>query len=411
MKRITLIFVGLVLAINFPGNACTTAVISGKYTPDGRPLLWKHRDTGFLNNKMVHFNEGKYSYTGLVNSKDIENKSIWIGFNSEGFAIMNSASYNLNNDTIILSGYEGRLMKQALQTCASIDDFEELIKSLDQPVKLEANFGVIDANGGAAYFELGNFRYEKIDANDPKIAPYGYVLRTNYSSTGKMGIGGGYIRFETADHVLKMAIKGNNLTAKTIIQKASHNLYHSLTKVDLNDYSEIAENIETFVYFEDFIPRKSSSSSVVIQGVRQEEDPVFTTMWTVLGWPLSTVCVPVWIHPKAGLPSLFQYDENIKDSPMCHIGMELKKECFPYEWGTSSKKYMNVNALVNANNSGMLQILEPFEDDIFAKAEALLESWRTTKINLSEMEDFYDWIDRQIPAFYSKNFNIQIKLP
>ncbi|MCK4701044.1 MAG: hypothetical protein KAT38_11940, partial [Bacteroidales bacterium] len=91
MKKIILIFVGLVLAINFPGNACTTAVISGKYTPDGRPLLWKHRDTGFLNNKIVHFNDGKYSYTGLVNSGDHENKSIWIGFNSEGFAIMNSA--------------------------------------------------------------------------------------------------------------------------------------------------------------------------------------------------------------------------------------------------------------------------------------------------------------------------------
>lgn len=411
MKKTILIILGLVVAISFPGNACTTAVISGKYTPDGRPLLWKHRDTGFLNNKIVHFNDGKYSYTGLVNSKDIENKSIWIGFNSEGFAIMNSASYNLNNDTIIQSGLEGRLMKKALQTCASIDEFEQLLKSLEQPIRLEANFGVIDAYGGAAYFELGNFKYEKIDANDPKIAPYGYVLRTNYSTTGKMGIGGGYIRFETADDIIKMAVKENKLTPKTIIQNASHSLYHSLTKVDLNDYSGIAEDTETFVCFEDFIPRKNSSSSVVIQGVRQGEDPLFSTMWTVLGWPLSTVCVPVWIHPKASLPSIFQYYENIKDSPMCHMGMELKKECFPYEWGTSSKKYMNVNALLNANNSGMLQILEPFENDIFEKAEALLESWRTTKINPSEMEDFYNWIDREVPAFYRKNFDIQIKHP
>ena len=411
MKKIILIFVSLVLTINFPGNACTTAVISGKYTPDGRPLLWKHRDTGFLNNKIVHFNDGKYSYTGLVNSTDSENKSIWIGFNSEGFAIMNSASYNLNNDTITQSGHEGRLMKKALQTCTTIDDFEELLKSLNQPIKLEANFGVIDAYGGAAYFELGNFKYEKIDANDPKIAPYGYVLRTNYSTTGKMGIGGGYIRFETADQVFKMALKENNLTPKTIIRKASRNLFHSLTKVDLNDYSGIAENTETFVFFEDFIPRKSTSSSVVIQGVRQGEDPLFSTMWTVLGWPLSTACIPVWLHSKVELPSLLLYQENIKDAPMCHLGLELKKECFPYEWGTSSKKYMNVNALLNANNTGILQILEPFGYEIFKKAEALLESWRKTKINPSEMEDFYDWIDREIPAFYSKIFNVRIEHP
>lgn len=406
MKKITLILVSLVLIINFPANACTTAVISGKYTPDGRPLLWKHRDTGFLNNKIVCFNDGKYSYTGLVNSGDIQNKSIWIGFNSEGFAIMNSASYNLNNDTITQSGFEGRLMKQALQTCATIDDFEELLKSLNQPVKLEANYGVIDANGGAAYFELGNYKYEKIDANDPKIAPYGYVLRTNYSTTGKMGAGGGYIRFETADDIIKMAVKENRLTPGTIIQKASHSLYHSLTKVDLNDYSGIPENTETFVCFEDFIPRKSSSSSVVIQGVKKGENPAFSTMWTVLGWPLSTVCVPVWMNPKVELPSLLLYDKKIKDSPMCYMGMEVKKECFPYEWGTSSKKYMNINALLNTNNTGILQKLEPFEDKIFEKAEALIESWRKTKIDPVAMKDFYEWVSREIPAFYSKNFNV-----
>lgn len=27
-------------------HACTSIIISGKATPDGRPLMWKHRDTG-----------------------------------------------------------------------------------------------------------------------------------------------------------------------------------------------------------------------------------------------------------------------------------------------------------------------------------------------------------------------------
>ncbi|MCD6346748.1 MAG: hypothetical protein J7L96_04935, partial [Bacteroidales bacterium] len=171
-KSIFMLF--LLLAISLSDNqACTTAVVSGKYTPDGRPLLWKHRDTGVLSNKIMQFNDGKYPYTGLVNSLDINGSSIWGGYNSAGFAIMNSASYNLNNDTIKQSGLEGRLMKRALRECATIDDFEKLLSELPKPVRLEANFGVIDANGGAAYFELGNFTYAKIDANDPKIAPYG----------------------------------------------------------------------------------------------------------------------------------------------------------------------------------------------------------------------------------------------
>ena len=67
---------------------------------------------------------------------------------------------------------------------------------------------------------------------------------------------------------------------------------------------------------------------------------------------------------------------------------------------------MNINALLNANNTGILQKLEPFENKIFEKAEALLESWRETKINPAEMKDIYEWVNREIPAFYSKSFNI-----
>ena len=36
-----------------PAWACSSAVISGKVTPDGRPLLWKNRETGFLRNHMA----------------------------------------------------------------------------------------------------------------------------------------------------------------------------------------------------------------------------------------------------------------------------------------------------------------------------------------------------------------------
>ena len=71
--------ISLILIIPFilfqPAKACTTAVISGKYTKDGRPLLWKHRDTWALNNSIRQFDDGKYPYMGLVNSKDIEGKA------------------------------------------------------------------------------------------------------------------------------------------------------------------------------------------------------------------------------------------------------------------------------------------------------------------------------------------------
>ena len=40
----------ITLCLADPLSACTSAVVSGKVTPDGRPLLWKNRDTDFMRN-------------------------------------------------------------------------------------------------------------------------------------------------------------------------------------------------------------------------------------------------------------------------------------------------------------------------------------------------------------------------
>ena len=165
MKRTLFIFL-LSFIISFPVLACTTAIISGKYTADGRPLLYKHRDTGSLQNKLMYFTDGKYSYTGIVNSSDKAGKEVWGGYNSTGFAIMNSASYNLNPDEDGKDELEGVVMKLALQRCSTLADFERLLDSLPKPMYVSANFGVIDAQGGAAYYETGDYTYKKFDAND-----------------------------------------------------------------------------------------------------------------------------------------------------------------------------------------------------------------------------------------------------
>ncbi len=395
MKRVFYLTILVLSYLNV--FSCTTAVISGKYTKDGRPLLLKHRDTWAINNKIVIFDGGKYSCVGLVNSVDTSNKSIWVGYNSAGFAIMNSASYNLNNDTIEQTGFEGRLMKEALQSCASIKDFEKFLDKRKKPYRLEANFGVIDAQGGAAYFELGNFKYEKIDANDSKAAPYGYLVRTNYSFTGEMGIGGGYVRYVTANNALKDAAAINNLTYKTIVNAISRNLKHSLTGTDLiAEYGTLKENTRKMVCFKDFIPRSGSSSSCIIQGVTNGEDPVFTTMWTMLGFPLTTVTIPIWLNENSILPEVVKYDDNIKDAPLCHYALELKKQVYSYRLGSHSNYYININALINSDNTGIMQELKPVEEKILKEGETLLEKWRKGEIDIVEMKNYYQSVDKRI---------------
>ena len=69
MKKLLLLFV---LCLCFPvvDKACTSIIITGKATPDGRPLMWKYRDTGAPYNHIGYFDEGGYRFLGLVNSDD-----------------------------------------------------------------------------------------------------------------------------------------------------------------------------------------------------------------------------------------------------------------------------------------------------------------------------------------------------
>jgi hypothetical protein len=408
MKKTILISIILLFIAASDMSACTTAVISGKYTKDGRPLLWKHRDTWFVKNKIMQFDDGKYPYTGLVNSLDTAGSSIWIGYNSTGFGIMNSASYNLNNDTITQSGLEGRLMKEALQTCANVDEFEQFLLDMPEPRRLEANFGVIDGNGGAAYFELGNYKVIKIDANDPIIAPNGYVIRTNYSFNGIAGEGGGYIRYVTANKVLDEAVKSNELSAQTIIQKASRNLTHSLTEDNLWDYENLKAGESQMVFFMDYIPRSGSSSSCVVEGVKPGENPNLSTMWTVLGWPLASVTIPVFINKNADIPDVLTYNEEIGDAPLCNFALTLKDECYSQKWGTSKKYYLDVNKLLNVDGTGIMQQNIALDNALFDQSYDLLNRWREEGMSEQELSEFYKNVDNQVKMHYSTTYGLSV---
>ena len=187
-KLLSVIIVYLVGWI--PMFPCTSAVVSGRVTPDGRPLLWKHRDASDLNNRIVHFEAegGKLEFVGLVNGVDTMANEVWAGYNTSGFAIMNTASYNLKNDTSSLSDREGVVMKQVLGECRTVEDFARLLDSLPRPIGVEANFGVVDALGGAAYFEVNSYEVFRYDVKD---SPDGYLLRTNYSVSGRPNEGYG----------------------------------------------------------------------------------------------------------------------------------------------------------------------------------------------------------------------------
>ena len=202
MRRLTAILL-LFVAWMVPAFCCTTVIISGKMRADGKPVMMKHRDTDHKTNDIRRFKGEKYDFIGLVNTDGPETKEVWAGTNSAGFCIMNTATYDLKDDDVPADRMdrEGYLMYRALEICATVEDFEHFIDTLSKPMGVEANFGVIDGQGGAVYYEMDNWKIRaKYDINEE---PAGYRVVTNFTWRGREADRKGVDRYERASQLLK----------------------------------------------------------------------------------------------------------------------------------------------------------------------------------------------------------------
>jgi len=409
MKRLFILPLFFFSIFMSQSEACTTAIISGKFTKNGRPLIFKHRDTGVLQNRLMYFDDGDNDYIGVVNSPDTLGNEIWMGTNSAGFCIMNSASYNLKvNDTSKIADREGIIMKLALQKCETIQDFEDLLNDLPKPLGVEANFGVIDAFGGAAYYETDNWNFTKIDVNDPKVAPFGYVIRTNYSFTGLRDEGYGYIRYLNAEELFYNAEASTRIDYKFLLVDVSRSLKHPLLKKDWKEDYPKYSNDPHYIITQDYIPRYSSASTFVCEGIKEGEPVEMTTMWSILGYQLCSIAIPTWVAYGPDLPKITLANET-GNSPLCNAALELKKTVYPIKRG-NGKSYMNITALYNKDNSGIYQKVRKIEDELFEYTESEMNKWRIKGRTKEDVLEYYHWIDNYISDKYLKEFGIELNI-
>jgi len=408
IKKIT--FISLfcfIQLLNIPVFACTTFLISGKYTADGKSMLFKNRDTDEMQNSLAYFTDGRYKYIGLVDGKKGWKKMVWGGYNETGFAIMNSAAYNNNlGDTTKFADQEGVVMKLALQTCKTLQNFEKLLETLPKPMGVDANFGVIDADGGAAYYETGNYDFKKYDANDPLVAPNGILVRTNHSLRADLKKGFGFCRFNTAVEALDLAVSKNKMTPQYLFNNLSRNLSHSLTKTNLWAEMPKKRDVPDFKFFLDYIPREITASAILIVGAKDKEHIRNTMMWTILGFPLTSVAIPTWISGGSNLPKAVCMDDK-HHSPICSAALKFKSECFPitYDRGLN---YINLSVVINRQKNGYMQLLQPIENEIFKNANRLIEDLDKGKGTEKDIQSFYDWIDQYLSQSYQAQFKLNL---
>lgn len=375
-----LVISSIILAPLLSARACTTAVVSGKATADGRPLLWKNRDFSVRDNEVVYIQkEGKYPCLGLVNAKS--RSSIWMGVNRVGLCIENSVTRDLAHPAKVKGLGNGGFMLLALQTCATVDEVEELLKQTNETGRSTcANFGVIDAQGGAVFFETSHNNYRKFDANDPKTAPLGFIVRSNFSITGKdlpdqptaedlkeIYSGERYLRANS----LLTRERDSKISMKYLLRNLSRDLSCEGDECP-GAVNSPAGTLPDFVATANTISRTTTVSYGVFQGVKKGEDPLLTTMWLGLGDPKFSVSIPCWVatemtsdelHGKTGGP-LGQKAIALRDNFFDKDRNGVRTEGLPEIWSR----------------------IWTFEDQTIQNVEKQLAIWREKGINPDSMK-------------------------
>lgn len=252
----------------FVSSACTSCISNIDCL-----ILWKHRDTGSPYNFVAHHlaTDSTLEYIALHNRDDVERREAWIGMNRAGLAVMNTASYNLAPDTAVVKDREGLVMTMALERCHTVDDFASLLDTLSRPMGIQANFGVIDANGEAAYFEACDTGYTRFEALRGET-----TVRTNYSHSGGNFKQLGLQRERVARHFLDGK---TDVTPCYLTDTLSCSFYDVASGTDLSGRDSIPDT-------GNFIPRYISTASIAIEAVPSPQgDGSNYVMWTRLGYP------------------------------------------------------------------------------------------------------------------------------
>lgn len=398
-------------------KACTSVIVSGKITEDGRPIMWKNRDANG-SNRLKYFGRndvegGKYALIGIVNSGVATPRNVWGGTNEAGLCVMNTLSFNADTTAVKgkTSSGNGIVQLMTLSLCATVDEVETYLESLPKPTGLDTNLGVIDAKGNCAYFECHSYGFKKFDVNDPTVAPEGFIARSNFSiATRPTNEGRGQIRYNEAVRQMRHAIADGMVNVDFLLNNVARSFCNPMLGIDLKSGNFNKPRTTGWYADEDFITRFTSQSGMIFQGVKDGESPELTTMWTIVGYPAATVCIPAWVKGGEKGQSMMLSADTTYHSPMQRYANTLRKSVYTYKLDNTdinTKKYFEWEKLFNLQNTGIMQKVLQKEFEILPTYKAALESWRKkNKVNVKELMEINKTIDEDLDNFYKQEFNL-----
>lgn len=332
-------------------TACDIAVVSGKITKDGRPIIWKNRDHSANWKQELRYYDATDADIGgsiriidrttadlLQVSDTIVPEIMSGGANESGFAILNTTVYEYNIIHEYISNANVYLMETALETCKTVSDFDDLILNFHNSLKnigkiICGNFVVLDGEGGAALYEIYSgtgllsyiqpLQYLKFDANNEETAPYGFVNRTNSHT---------WIERTNDDHreergyfILEQLSDAGSVTVEDILMTLAKDLYFE----DDSGYT-LAPPGDDPLNFDtsSCISRYQTNFAIAIEGVKDGENAKYTTLWCNMGEPSVGVSTPHFpfagkVTPYAWAESGMETDNPVDDTPTCALNQAI----------------------------------------------------------------------------------------
>ena len=260
------------------------------------------------------------------------------------------------------------------------------------------------------FFEVGKkkdivdyYKYVMYDANNPKDAPYGYIARTNFSFAGKVNEGAGYVRYMEADQVLMKASATGNITPQFIFNDLSRSFRNRMLDIDLRSGGYNRPQASGWFIDQDFIPRSSTSCSVVVQGVKPGVKAELTTMWTLLGYPPTGIAVPLWVKDAGKLlPGMVRFNKEHEAALLSDWSLRLADRVFSYKQGMGTGRYLNWERLYSpGKGDGYMTVITEVEDEVFRTTKPLLEEWyKKGSLDSQAIPKLYDELESSIRMIY-----------
>ena len=281
------IFTLVISIIEINVSACTTACINGNVTTDGRPILIRNHDVGYI--PVIVKNTSGYDHIGVANGS-----SIVCGLNSQGLGVANTS---LVNDSIMKivegSGGSPSVDQFLLKNCKTLLDVKARI---DEDVTGANNHwdptcgsvSIIDQTGSAGLFEVNtttSYYYDPVKSIRPKTI-LNFVARANNA-------------FAVNDH--SEPEKRQSHWSKNCIKRyTSFNnlIYQGIAKspgLTVEEVIDLARQGEPGTDSVNDVCNSETMDSMIVLGIKSSSEKKYATMLVALGNPDYSVFVPMWV--------------------------------------------------------------------------------------------------------------------